>query len=82
MQLLMKMPMFDNLPRHTLVRKKDGGLFLIKCKIHQLMNGEQVPCYLGHRYCDEEALDYEPGTCYIHNIDHIINHESSTLQVQ
>ena len=47
--------MFDDLPRHTLIRKKDGGLFLTKCKVNQLMHGDEVPCYLGHRYLDEQA---------------------------
>lgn len=73
--------MFEDLPRHTLVRKKDGGIFLTKCKIHQLMAGEKVPCYIGHRYLSDEALDYEPGTCYIDNIDHVINYESTPLEV-
>ena len=66
--------MFDDLPRHTLVRKKDGGVFLIKCQVSQLIRGKPVPCYLGHRFVDEEGLDYEPSTCYIDNIDHIINY--------
>lgn len=78
---LSKTPMFDDLPRHTLIRKKDGGVFLTKCKVHQLMHGKEVPCYLGHRYLDDEALDYEPGTCYIDNIDHVINYESTPLEV-
>ena len=71
-QLMLMMPMFDDLPRHTLVRKKDGGLFLIKCQVKQLMSMEMVPTYLGHSYYDEERLDYHPGACYIDDIDHII----------
>jgi len=78
---LSKTPMFDNLPRHTLIRKKDGGLFLTKCKVNQLIDGGPQPCYLGHRYLDDQALDYEPGTCYIDNIDHVINHETTSLEV-
>jgi len=78
---LSKMLMFDDLPRHTLIRKKDGGLFLTKCKVHQLIYGQPEPCYLGHQYVDEQALDYEPGTCYIDHIDHVINYESTPMEV-
>jgi hypothetical protein len=73
--------MLNDLPRHTLIRKKDGGLFLTKCKINQLLSGKEVACYLGHKYNDEEMLDYEPSTCYIDNIDHIVNYESESLEV-
>ena len=80
--LLLLMLMFDNLPRHTLVRKKDGGVFLIKCKIEQYIAGNLEPCYIGHQYLDKEAIDYAPGTCYIDSIDQIINYESTSLEVQ
>jgi hypothetical protein len=81
MHLLLK-PMYDDLPRHTLIRKKDGGIFLIKCKINQVHGNKLVPCYIGHQYMDEEAIDYAPGTCYIDSIDQIINYESTSLEVQ
>jgi len=81
MHLLLKL-MYDDLPRHTLVRKKDGGIFLIKCKINQSFGNKPVPCYIGHQYLDQQAIDYAPGTCYIDSIDHVINYESTPLEVQ
>lgn len=62
--------MFDNLPRHTLIRKKDGGLFLIKCRITESHGGREVLCYLGHLYVTE--VDYEAAKCYTDHIDSII----------
>ncbi len=63
--------MFDNLPRHTLIRKIDGGLFLVKCKIYQWIGGKNSPCYIGHLYADN-GVDYEPATCYINDIECVL----------
>jgi hypothetical protein len=64
--------MFDNLPRHTLIRTKNGGIFLIKCKIYEWHSMKEVPCYLGHLYNDNTRVDYEPWTCYINDIDSVL----------
>jgi hypothetical protein len=64
--------MFDDLPRHTLIRKKNGGVFLIKCKIYEWHNMEKVPAYLGHLYMNDTRVDYEPSTCYIGDIDSVL----------
>jgi hypothetical protein len=64
--------MFDNLPRHTLIRLKSGGVFLIKCKIYEWHSMKQVPAYIGHRYLDDSRVDYEPWTCYIGDIDSVM----------
>jgi hypothetical protein len=64
--------MFDNLPRHTLIRKHDGGVFLIKCKIYEWHSMKKVPAYLGHLYKNDTRLDYEPSTCYIGDIDSVM----------
>ena len=64
--------MFDNLPRHTLIRLKSGGVFLIKCKIYEWHGMKQVPAYIGHRYLDDSRVDYEPWTCYIGDIDSVM----------
>lgn len=65
--------MFDNLPRHTLIRKKDGGVFLIKCKVYELHSMKDTICYLGHLYNSE--VDYETTRCYTDQIDCIISIE-------
>ena len=62
--------MFDNLSRHTLIRKKDGSVFLVKCRITESHGGREVYCYLGHLYYTE--VDYETGKCYTNQIDSII----------
>jgi len=62
--------MFENLSRHTLIRKKDGGLFLIKCRITESHSNKEVFCYLGHLYVTE--VDYEAAKCYTNQIDSII----------
>lgn len=64
--------MFDDLPRNTLVRLKDGNLFLIKCKICQTHSMEEVCCYIGHRYKNKLTLDYDPFTCYYDMIESIM----------
>lgn len=64
--------MFDELSRHTLVRKKDGGLFLIKCKIYEWHNMKPFGVYIGHLYKDDTRVDYEPSTCYISDIDSVL----------
>ena len=64
--------MFDNLPRHTLIRLKDGGVFLTKCKIYEQHGMTKVPAYLGHLYGDDTKLDYQPWTCYIWMIDSVM----------
>ena len=62
--------MFDDLPRHTLIRLTDGGIFLIKCKVMELHSSKYIPCYLGHRYTTE--VDYYSTRCYTNQIDSII----------
>jgi hypothetical protein len=62
--------MFENLPRHTLIKLKDGGIFLIKCCVMEFHSGKEIPCYLGHRYITE--VDYETTRCYTHNIERIL----------
>jgi len=62
--------MFEDLPRNTLIRLTDGGVFLIKCCVMEYHSGKDVPCYLGHRYITE--VDYETTRCYTHQIDSII----------
>ena len=64
--------MFDDLPRHTLIRLKSGGIFLIKCKVYEWHSMKKVPAYLGHRYRDDTRVDYEPWTCYIGDIDSVM----------
>jgi hypothetical protein len=64
--------MFDNLSRHTLIRIKNGGIFLIKCKIYEWHSMKQVPCYIGHLYKDDTRVDYEPWTCYIGDIECVL----------
>jgi len=73
--------MFDNLPRHTLVRKKDGGVFLIKCKIYQYLSCEHVACYIGHLY-DDNGVDYEPSTCYIGTIECVLEEPNYAMEIQ
>jgi hypothetical protein len=63
--------MFDNLPRHTLIQKTNGGIFLIKAKIYQWLGGKKDPCYIGHLYADN-GVDYEPATCYINDIECVL----------
>lgn len=62
--------MFDNLSRHTLIKLKDGGIFLIKCKVMELHSNEFIPCYLGQRYITE--VDYMTTRCYTNQIDSVI----------
>jgi len=62
--------MYDDLPRNTLVRKIDGGLFLIKSKVMELHSMEMIPCYLGHLYYS--TLDYFTSKCYTNQIDSIV----------
>ena len=64
--------MFDDLPRHTLIRLKNGGIFLIKCKIYELHSMKKMPAYIGHLYKDDSRLDYQPWTCYIGDIDSVL----------
>jgi hypothetical protein len=64
--------MFDDLPRHTLIRLKNGGIFLIKCKIYEWHSMKKVPAYIGHLYNDDSMLDYQPSTCYIGDIDSVL----------
>lgn len=64
--------MFDNLSRHTLIRLKNGGVFLIKCKIYEWHSMKKFRFYLGHLYSDDTRVDYEPWTCYIGNIDSVL----------
>jgi len=62
--------MFDNLPRHTLIRLTDGGVFLIKCRVMEYHSGEEIPCYLGLRYLSE--VDWMTTRCYTKQIDSVI----------
>jgi len=62
--------MFDNLPRHTLIRKTDGGVFLIKCKVMEIAGHGHRVCYLGHLYLSE--VDYYSTRCYTNQIDSVI----------
>ena len=64
--------MFDDLPRHTLIRLKDGSIFLIKCKIYEWHSMKQIPAYIGHLFKDETRVDYQPSTCYIGDIDFVM----------
>jgi len=64
--------MFDNLPRHTLIRLKDGGIFLIKSQVCEWHSMKEVCCYMGHLYDDDKMLDYKPFTCYHDMIDFIM----------
>ena len=64
--------MFDDLPRHTLIRLKNGGIFLIKCKIYEQHGMKKMPAYIGHLYKDDSRLDYQPSTCYIGDIDSVL----------
>ena len=73
--------MFDNLPRHTLIRKTNGGVFLVKCKIDQFLGGKEVPCYIGHLYSDN-GVDYEPATCYINDIECVLEEPNYAMEVQ
>jgi len=62
--------MFDNLSRHTLIRKTDGGVFLIKCKVMEINGHDYRVCYLGHLYTSE--VDYYSTRCYTNEIDSVI----------
>jgi hypothetical protein len=62
--------MFDNLSRHTLIKKIDGGVFLIKCKVMEISGHEHRVCYLGHLYTSE--VDYYSTRCYTNEIDSVI----------
>jgi hypothetical protein len=62
--------MFDNLPRHTLIRLTDGGVFLIKCRVMEYHSGSEIPCYLGLRYVTE--VDCMTTRCYTNQIDSVI----------
>jgi hypothetical protein len=73
--------MFNNLPRHTLIRKTNGGVFLIKCKIYQFLGGKDCPCYIGHLYSDN-GVDYEPATCYINDIECVLEEPNYAMEVQ
>ncbi len=73
--------MYDNLSRHTLIRKMDGGVFLIKCKIYQYLCCKNVPCYLGHLY-STNGVDYEPATCYIDDIECVLEEPNYAMEVQ
>lgn len=64
--------MFENLSRHTLISKKDGSVFLIKCKVKELHSMEKVTCYLGLQYCSEDLVDYLVTRCYTEEIDYVI----------
>ena len=65
--------MFEDLPRNTLIRLTDGGVFLIKCCVMEYHSGKDVPCYLGHCYPDGiTGVDYYSTRCYTHQIDSII----------
>jgi hypothetical protein len=73
--------MFDNLSRHTLIQLKNGGIFLIKCKIYQFLGGKNVACYIGHLY-HENGVDYEPSTCYIETIERVLEEPNYAMEVQ
>lgn len=62
--------MFENLSRHTLIRKKNGGVFLIKCKVMEIDGHKHRVCYLGHLYTSE--VDYYTTRCYTYQIDSVI----------
>ena len=65
--------MFDNLPRHTLIRLTDGGVFLIKCRVMEYHSGSEIPCYLGLRYVTE--VDCMTTRCYTNQIDSVIEED-------
>jgi hypothetical protein len=67
--------MFDNLPRHTLIRLKDGGIFLVKGQIYEWHSMKEVCCYMGHKYRDETMLDYDPFTCYYEMIESVMEND-------
>lgn len=62
--------MFEDLPRHTLIRMTDGSVFLIKCKVMEISGYEHRACYLGHLYLTE--VDYYSTRCYTNQIDSVI----------
>jgi hypothetical protein len=65
--------MFDNLSRHTLIHLKDGGVFLIYCKVIELHSEKNVPCYLGIKYPDGiTGIDSYTSRCYTNQIDSVI----------
>jgi hypothetical protein len=65
--------MFEDLSRHTLIRKHDGGVFLIKCKVYEIDGLGKRVCYLGHLYPDGMGgVDYYSTRCYTSQIDSII----------
>jgi len=73
--------MFDNLPRHTLIRKKDGSVFLIKCKIDEWHGMKPFGVYLGHLYTDDLRVDYDPHTCYIDDIECVLEEPNYAMEV-
>ncbi|NBR62031.1 MAG: hypothetical protein EBT86_10420 [Actinobacteria bacterium] len=64
---------FDDLPRHTLIHLKDGGVFLVYCKVIEYHGGKDIDCYLGVRYPDGiGGVDSVTSKCYTNQIDSII----------
>jgi hypothetical protein len=65
--------MFDNLSRHTLINLKDGGVFLIYCKVMEYHSGKDIECYLGIRYPGGiVGVDSYTSRCYTDQIDSVI----------
>ena len=36
---------------------------------------KKVPAYIGHLYMDDLRVDYQPWTCYIGNIDSVMEND-------
>lgn len=73
LNLKLKSLMFDNLSRHTLINLKDGGVFLVYCKITEYHSGKDIDCYLGIRYPNGmEGIDSYTSKCYTNQIDSVI----------
>jgi len=65
--------MFEDLSRHTLIQLKDGGVFLVYCKVMEYHSGADIPCYLGIKYpTGIVGVDAYTSRCYTNNIDSII----------
>jgi hypothetical protein len=63
--------MFEDLPRHTLLRLTGReGFFLVKCKIKEYHGGEYVTCYLGQFFLSE--VDCYTTRCYTNQIESIM----------
>jgi hypothetical protein len=65
--------MLNDLPRHTIISLKDGGVFLVYCKVMEYHSGVDIPCYLGIKYPGGIlGVDSYTSRCYTNDIDSII----------